>query len=327
MVLIQFFITLTISIHALAMTKIKVGASPALSTAGLYIAYEKGYFKEEGLDVEILTMNSSTSQMISLLSSNQLQVGAGNITAGLYAAFAAGEKFKIVADKGHTSDQHQYLWLILKKSLVDSKKIKTLADLKGLKIGLPSIDGSSQQIVLDKILGSSGLSLKDVKLIKTGYPEMNLALKNNLIDGAIQLEPFIQSAVESGIAVKFASAQTYWPNQQSAVLIYSEDFIKQNRSIDAEKFTKAYLRGVANYNLALKERETWRRVATLINKHTKLDPEASWGKLEPVGLSDKGLLDLTSMKKDLEWYNQNGYLKTKIDLNAIVDLRYIKANK
>ncbi len=318
-------ILILLSSNAFALTKVTLGASPALSSSGIYIAQEKGFFKEAGLEVEITLMPNSTAQMVALLSNNKLQVAAGNITAGLYNAFNTGEKFKIVADKGHISRENPYLWLLVKKELYDGKQIASIKDLKGKKIGLPSIDGSSQQIVLDKMLHSAGLTLKDVEVVKVGYPEVNLGLKNNLIQAAIQLEPYIYNSTSENVAVKFASAQKFWPDQQSAVLIFSEEFTKQTDT--AQKFMNAYLKGVQEYNLALKDKLKWLEISALINKYIKLDPEATWNKLEPTGLADSGQLNLSSMKNDLDWYVENGFLKSKTELNSIVESKFINQAK
>lgn len=313
-----------LSLPLLAATKIKVGVSPALSSAGIYIAQENGYFKDAGFDVELLVMNSSTSQMTGLLSNNEIQIAAGNLTAGLYAAWAAGSKFRIVADKGHVSDDGQYIWLIVREDLVKSGKVKSPKDLKGLKIGLPSVDGSSQQVVLDRILKSEGLSIKDVETLKVGYPEMNIALSGKSIDAAVQLEPFVSNAVKDGVAVKFASAHKYHPNQQSAALLFSEGFSKQNNKIEAIKFMKAYLKGVQDYNESLKKKELWIDLASKLNKYTKIDGEKFWKKVEPVGLSSDGKMNIDSMKGDMDWYVQNGFLKTPVDISSIVDLSFLR---
>lgn len=318
-------IILLFSSNGFSLTKVSLGASPALSSSGIYIAQEKGFFKESGLDVEITLMPSSTSQMVALLSNNKLQVAAGNITAGLYNAFNTGEKFRIVADKGHTSPENTYVWLLVKKELFDKKQITSLKDLKGKKIGLPSIDGSSQQIVLDKMLHSAGLSLKDVEVVRVGYSEVGLGLKNNLIQAAIQLEPYIYNSTADNVAVKLASAQNFWPNQQSGVLIFSEEFTKQTEV--AQKFMNAYLKGVQEYNLSLKDKKKWLEVSSLLNKYVKLDPEATWNKLEPTGLMDSGQLNISSMQSDLAWYIENGFVKSKTDLNAIVENKFINQVK
>lgn len=317
-----FILILALWSQAFSATKVVVGVSPALSSAGLYLAQEKGYFKSEGLEVEFVTMGNSTADMVTLLSENQIQVAAGNITAGLFNAFAKGAGFKIVADKGTLGDQSQYLWLMVKKNLVDGGTVKTIKDLKGKKIGLPSIEGSSQQIVLAKMLESEKLTLADVELVKVGYAEMKVSLNSGMIDAAIQLEPYIYDLTTENIAVKFASAQKYLPNQQSAVLLYSEGFMKKGSEASAEKFMKAYLLGVKDYNASLKNEKQWDAQIPLLNKYVKIKP-GTFNKLEPVGLSDAGKIDVSSLERDLAWYKGNKFTKSDLQIKQIVEMKYL----
>ena len=70
--------------------KIRVGSSPVLSSAGIYLADEKGYFKEQGLTVEITDVANSGAPMTVLLAKGEIEVGAGNLTSGLFNAVADG---------------------------------------------------------------------------------------------------------------------------------------------------------------------------------------------------------------------------------------------
>ena len=319
---VLILLTVLISLPVFAATKIVVGVSPALSSAGLYLAKEKGYFSKSGLDVEFVTMGNSTADMVTLLSENQIQVAAGNITAGLFNAFSKGAGFKIVADKGTLNEHAQYLWLMVKKDLVDNGTIKSLKNLKGKKIGLPSIEGSSQQIVLAKILESVGLTLSDVQLVKIGYAEMKMGLTNSIIDAAIQLEPYIFDLVTENIAVKYASAQKYLPNQQSAVLLYSAGFMKKENDTTATQFMKAYLQGVKDYNASVVDQKLWEAQVPLLNKYVKLK-SGTWNKLEPVGLSELGTVDMTSLENDFKWYKANKFSRNDIQIKQLLELKYL----
>lgn len=287
--------------------KIKVGASPVLTTAGVFLAQEKGYFKEEGLDVEISILKSSGGQMTLLLSKGDLDVGAGNLTAGLYNAINEGLDFKIVADKGHVNKDIDSVALIIRKDLVDSGKYKELKDLKGLKIALTSIDGSSQQIVMDEILKKAGLQSKDIEYVKLSYPESNVALKAKVIDGVIQLDPYLTMALTGGYGSLVMPSNQVLTSQQSGAIFYSPQFMKNN-PIEAVKFMKAYLKGVRLYNSALKDQTTMLEVVDLLKKHIKIEDENLWLKLKPVGLKNNGSIDKKSIRSDLKWYNKNGYL-------------------
>ena len=56
---------------------VKVGSSPVLSSAGIFLALEKGYFKEEGIEVELVPFAGSSAPMLPLLAKGELDVGGG----------------------------------------------------------------------------------------------------------------------------------------------------------------------------------------------------------------------------------------------------------
>jgi len=118
---------------ALAADVVKMGELPSISNVGLYIAIDKGYFQARGITVEIEPF-ASGAKMVPALATGQLDVAIGTPSAGLYNAIAGGMDFKIVADKGQTRPGYNFTPLVVRKDLVDSGRVKSIKDLKGLKI-------------------------------------------------------------------------------------------------------------------------------------------------------------------------------------------------
>jgi NitT/TauT family transport system substrate-binding protein len=314
----KFFIlslTLIISLAANAKT-IKVGSSPVLSSAGIYLARDRGYFKEQGLEVEISDFGNSGAPMTMLLSKGELDVGAGNITAGLFNAIANGEKFKIVADKGSLDANKDYLSLLVRNEHLKSGRYKSLKDLKGFKMGLTSLDGVSQEILTEKFLQSAGLKLEDVSFVKLSYADMNLALKSGTIDATIQIEPFLTKAQAEGIATKVAGGSSVYPKQQSGVILFSPKFINESPE-EAKKFMLAYAKAVNDYNKAFLKNEDRQAVISDLKKTFKYD-DKTWDSMSTVGLNDFGLLNTKELMDDIKWYEKR-YVKKKLDPNDIID--------
>ncbi len=304
--------------------KIKVGISPTMTSSGIYLAYEKGFFKDEGLEVELNQMKSSGAQMTVLLSKGELDIGGGNLTAGLYKAIADGLDFKVVADKGHVDDTIDSVSLIIRKDLLGSGKFKTTKDLKGLKIALTSIDGSSQQIVMDQILKDAGLNSKDVEYVKLSYPESNAALKTKSIDGVIQLDPYLTMALNEGYATEVIASSKVLKNQQSGALFYGPHFIK-NHPKAAHAFMKAYLKGVRLYNQGLADKKIMDDNISHLKKHIEITDDKIWNSLRRVGLTNDGHLNIESMESDIKWYNQHGYLAKMPTKEQFTDDQFIKS--
>lgn len=316
-----FFLILFFSFSSSVFAKtIKVGSSPVVSSAGIYLAKERGYFKEQGLDVEITDFNNSGAPMTLLLSKGELDVGAGNITAGLFNAIAEGQKFKIVADKGHIAENKDYLALIVRNEHLKSGRFKTLKDLKGFKMGLTSLDGVSQEILTERFLKKGKLSIKDVTFVKLSYAEMNLALKAGTIDATIQLEPFLTKAVLENIATIVGKGSEVYPKQQSGALFYSPQFI-QNNPEEAKKFMIAYSKGIADYNNAFVKNINRISVIADLKKSIKIDDDVIWEKMAIVGLNPYGALNTKELQTDIKWYEKN-YIKKQLDVKTIIDTSF-----
>ncbi|HLE81840.1 MAG TPA: ABC transporter substrate-binding protein, partial [Dehalococcoidia bacterium] len=78
---------------------VRFGSPGAISDAGIYIGIEKGYFKEQGVDVQVLPFQSGPL-MIAPLAAGELEVAGGTISTGLLNAIERGVALKIVAGKG-----------------------------------------------------------------------------------------------------------------------------------------------------------------------------------------------------------------------------------
>src|SRR6185312_6497941 len=104
------FLTASFSMFAHAQTNaplnppvhVKVGAIGALSDAGLFIAYEKGYFRDEGLDVELIPFKAAP-QILPAIATSEVQASGSAVTPALFNAFQRGVTMKVVADKGQVS--------------------------------------------------------------------------------------------------------------------------------------------------------------------------------------------------------------------------------
>jgi ABC-type nitrate/sulfonate/bicarbonate transport system substrate-binding protein len=91
--------------QAPAVAKVSMAVPPALSSAGILIAVERGYFEEQGIEVDTASLEASGAAMLPSLAAGELDVGAGEIGVELYRALADGQGLRIVADKGSVTQQ------------------------------------------------------------------------------------------------------------------------------------------------------------------------------------------------------------------------------
>lgn len=315
----------TVSGAGKPLEKVTIGVSPVMSSAGVFIAAEKGYFAEQGIEPVIEPFKASGAKMVPFLATGELDVGGGNVTAGLYNAIASGIPVKIVADKGTVSPNHGYLALLVRKDLVDTGRYKSYKDLKGMTMATTA-RGVSQEIVTERYLKSAGLNMSDIKLVTLAYQDMNIAFANKSLDATVQIEPFVAVALRQGLAVRIEGNDIIYPNQQSAVIIYSPSLVEKRPAV-ARAFMVAYVKAMRDYNDAFEKGKGKNEIIDILAKHNAVKDKAVLDQVVPVGLHPDAALNVQSLKDDAQWFVEQGYLKSPPEMSTIVDLSYVEHAK
>jgi NitT/TauT family transport system substrate-binding protein len=113
--------------------------------------------------------------MVAPMGAGQLDVGGGAASAGLYNAVDRGIRIKIVADKAHNVPGAGFQAFMVRKDLIESGKVKSFADLKGMKVAITGAGGSDAS-VLNEAMKSAGLTYNDVEKVYLGFPQHAVAL-------------------------------------------------------------------------------------------------------------------------------------------------------
>src|SRR2546427_4056628 len=133
---------------------IKFGQVGSISDAAIFIADAKGYFKEQGITLDLQTFQSAAN-MTTPLGTGELDAGGGAPSAGLFNAIGRGVNIRIVADKGSLTPGHGYEAVIVRKDLAD--RVKSAKDMKGLKVSIAAQD-IVPEYSLDAFLRTGGLT-------------------------------------------------------------------------------------------------------------------------------------------------------------------------
>jgi len=294
---------------------VNVGINNSGSDAPILIADEKGYFSDAGLEVELIEFKSG-GQMVPAIGSGQIDAGAGSPGAGLYNAIGGGLDIRIVADKATMVPGHAYMPLMVRKDLVDSGQVQGVGDLRGLTVAQSS-EGSTASATLGAILGTAGLAYEDVTLESLGFPEHVAALQNGSVDASLLVEPFATVAEEQGAAVRFFDPSEVYSGQQVAVLLYNGAFAGEGAA--ATCFMEAYLRGARDYYKAV-EPGSWtgenaEALSELIAQRIGLDVEL-YRKAVPHYVDPNGEVQVESLKRDYEFFQQHGWIEADADVNV-----------
>ncbi|MDB5649315.1 MAG: transporter substrate-binding protein [Hyphomicrobiales bacterium] len=246
------------------------------------------------------------------LGTGQLDVGSGTVAAGLYNGVSRGINLRVVADKGSITPGYEYSTLVIRKDLADSGAYRSLRDLKGLKIATAAL-GAGSESSLNEALKKGGLRYEDVDVVYMGFPEMYAALSNNAIDGGVTNEPTLSMVINKGLAVR-ASDKVIYPGQQTAVVLYSEQFMQQKRPL-AERFMVAYVHAVRDYNDALKEGKLAGpgadAIIDILTKSTAIkDPEV-YRNMSAFAVDPDGGINLPTLNNDLSFFRSRGLVTDK----------------
>ncbi len=300
--------------------KVRVGNLRSASDAGIYVAVEQGYFKEQGIEIEFTPFDSA-AKMIAPLGAGQLDVGGGAFSAGLLNAISRGINLRIVADKGRNPKGFGYQALLVSKQNAD--KLRQPADFKGKKLALPSL-GISTEAAWNHWLKAGGLTTKDVELVEMPFPDMGAGLSNGAIDAAISIEPFVTVAATKDMGVILQRQEVFYPEQQVAVLMFSEQFA-QRRDV-AERFVLAYVKALRDYNDAFRNKDPQKRekVIQILMKSTTLKDRAQYDKVVMPGLDPNGGVSRKAMEEDQEYFLWSKAQEKPVNFDKVIDPSFVQ---
>jgi NitT/TauT family transport system substrate-binding protein len=230
-----------------ALPRVVVGDNPSLSGAPLYVAFEKGYYREAGIDVQ-LEMSGTSSDMAVLLATNRLQVIGGALSAGLFNSLSKGLPIGLLMARA-TSPYFRYL--MIRPDL--KAKLREPSDLKGRTVAVAA-RGAILVYELAKILEAGGLSLGDIELKYIPFGQMATALTTGAVDAALMISPLQDQVEAKGIGIEDA----------------------------ARKFVRATLRGVRDYCNAYHRGPNRDEITRILAKYSDVkDPalinQIEWG--------------------------------------------------
>jgi NitT/TauT family transport system substrate-binding protein len=298
---------------------LKVGAIGAVSDAGIFIAQEKGYFRDEGLDVEIVGFKAAP-QILPAIATGEVQVSGSAVTPALFNAFARGITMKLVADKGQVAQGFGFAAIVIRSDLADT--VRDFKDLKGRKFAVMG-KGVSSTTQLGKALERGGIEPNEVELIELGLPEMVAALGNKAIDGATLLEPFITFATARNVGIRWKGMEDFLPfTGQNGVIIYSQQFT-QEQSEAAKRWMAAYLKGTRAYLDAVTKGTDRDVINAILAKHTAVKDLALLAKIAPTGFDPNGRMEIKSLEADQDWFLKLGLQQGRADLGKVIDYQYV----
>lgn len=233
LVLLLVFLTgsMNAAVKTAGLTKVRIGHSGSTCETPLFVAYERGLYKEEGLDVELIKGNFDINK--EGLATGKIDVSDGlplqwikPIEQGLDIKFTAGIHtgcIRLLAPLG--------------------SNIKQLKDLRGKTIGVPNIGGGPMNFVA-RLLVIDGIDVKTGVTWKAfPAPQLETALEKGEVDAIAVTDPTAQQVLDNGKVRVVADSATHehFKDEYCCLVVISGRLIKESPET-AAAVTRAILK-------------------------------------------------------------------------------------
>ncbi len=220
--------------------QVKVSVLPLLDTAPLHLAIERGYFSEEGLNVQTVNASSGQDGITKLVAGDVDIAYAGDISI-IMAQSKGAASLKFVAEASSASPRTTALMVR------NDGSIKTLNDLAGRKIAINAPNGVSDTMT-KSLLKEHNVDFDGVQWTAMQFPQMGAALANRDVDAAYLTEPFVTQASKVTGAIPLADpASGATADFPLAGYATTEAWATQNTDATAA-FLRALSKGSADAN-------------------------------------------------------------------------------
>ena len=304
---------------------VKVGVLKLTSSAPIFVGVEKGFFKEFGVEPELVYFQAA-APIATALAAGQLDVGATGLTAALYNIVLQGEKLWIVADKGREWPGYPLVAIVVQKELWDGG-LRSIKDLKGRRIGVTQL-GSTFHYHIGNILQKEGLALSDVRIVPLQAMAATVeALKGKQVDAILVPQPFPGAVEAQGFGRIMAWAGDLYPWQIAAVF-YSDKLARDRTR--AVAFMKGYVKASRYYHdAALVQKDgrpahgpAYEELVEITAKYTGARPEII--KLGFPFQDRNGRLLVPDIERQMAWWVANGFMKRPLPLRSVVDTSFVE---
>ena len=282
--------------------KIRV-AIPTLSliTASTLVPSERGYWREEGLEVEVIVIRSAPSVVaLAAKEVDFLTIGGGGLIGVL-----RGLPLRVLF-----TPFRRPLYALYAKP-----EIRSVAELDGRKVGVSSIGSGPDLLLRDLLRKRLADGGKKVAILAVGGGgERFVALKTGAVDAAVLASPFTLSAKENGFRELFSFITDKEYTDIPVATFTREDFIQSHSTI-VEKFIRAQVKGL------LYMRNSRDKAIASLARGLRIKEEAAapgFDEMRPA-LTEDGTISLEQQRKSIEYLINPATLKEAPRLDKIYD--------
>ena len=293
------------SVGAQNLEKVRIGMpSLSLSFVAPQVAYAKSFFREEGIDAEIIRIATN----VGLVAVTTKEIG---YTTAVGAALRAGVKGLPIKIVTYFNGRPLHV-------LVAKREFKSVAELRGKVIGFAGY-GDSTEFMLRAMLGQAGMGLeKDVQAFQvSGSGQRLQALLSGKLDAAIVPPPFNFEAESKGF-VRLVAAADVFETSVSGLALHNDTL--RDKPAQVKKMLRALLK--AQSFIRGNKADSVRIIANWL----KLEPgiaEASYD-IYVKGMSSNGIVGERVLESDIERARRDQQVKEPVAVARVVDFSILR---
>jgi NitT/TauT family transport system substrate-binding protein len=303
---------------------VKIGISKILAYGNVPIAKEKGYFKAEGIDAELVFFDSAQPIAVAVVSGDT-DFGIAGLTAGFYSLAGQGA-MKIIAGSSQEVPGFHSLAFLASNKAWDSG-MTTLKDLPGHTVAITQI-GTPLHYALARVAQKLGFDLKSVRVLAL---QSNTNVKSALVGGQVDASTFpvtpATPLIAQGKVKLLAWLSDAVPGLSGAALFTSTKNANDHRDL-VVRFLRAYGKAAHDFHDAFAGPDGKRRdgpmapeILNILAKFASISVEQA--KLGIPYMEPQARLDEEGILQQIEWYKSANFLKGSVDGEKIIDKRYV----
>ncbi|MEM6616481.1 MAG: ABC transporter substrate-binding protein [Pseudomonadota bacterium] len=301
--------------------KIKVGALRFTSHSGSFIAFERGYFADAGLDVEFEFFQAAQPMAVAI-ASGDVDYAVTAISGGL---INLAEKGAIKIIGGALSEEEGIDGQkFLASDAAFQAGVKTPKDLNGKRFAVTQA-GSSFHYMGSKMAAAEGIDMSFTPLQKVGA--IIGAMKSGQVDGWSIVPHIAKPLAGSGAVHIIGNVADYIPNYQVTTVFTSAKNASDERAT-TKNFLQGFSQGVDDYAAAMIDKTAdMDEMVDLIHKYVYTDrprDKAAPSIINGTMRLNKGAaLNVASVRDQLGWFQSEGLVDEGISIDQLVDGSYV----
>ena len=321
-------LALTSPAFAAELTPLRLGLLHTLSPAPFYIAKERGYFTDQGIDLRFVFFEAA-QPIAAAAVAGDIDVGITALTGGFFNLAEKGA-LRVISGGLHEEKGWEGSAILASDKAYDAG-LTTPAKLGGHSVAITQY-GSSFHYMIGRMASALGFDEKSVVLRPVQeIANMVAAVGSNQVDATIAIASMAKPLAASGKAHIIGWVGDIVPYQITAVFT-TPRMIRAKPDL-LRAFMRAYARGVNDYRAAFLRTgadgrpivdATTENAIPLIEKYVFTgDPKAREKILAGIGYYPKdGALDVKDVLAQLAWFKAQGLVKGDADPASLIDTKF-----